>query len=145
MLVASLRAMRHFSRHRLTIRIAGRDEPIETPLLFVGNGRYDTRLLTLGRRQMIDGGELCIYAVLARTPLQFVGLALRGMVGRLDQQRDFISLDSVKEAEILSGQSIMDVSTDGETQRLETPLCYRIRPGILPLIAPETKIGKEAR
>src|SRR5688572_801587 len=35
MLIASLRALRHFSRRRLTIRAGGGQAPIETPLLFV--------------------------------------------------------------------------------------------------------------
>jgi len=137
MLVASVRALRHFSRHRLTIRIAGREEAIETPLLFVGNNHYDTALLTLGQRARLDGGELCLYAVLARTPLHFLGLAMRGLVGQLDQQDDFISLDGIEEAEIVARDPHLAVSTDGETCQLESPLQYKIRPGALRLIVPQ--------
>lgn len=137
MLVASLRALRHFGRHRLTIRIAGREQPIETPLLFVGNNIYRTSLLALGRRLGLQDGELCLYAVLARTRLQFLGLALRGLVGRLDQQRDFISLTGVTEAEIHSRHAALSVSADGETLHLEPPLHYRVRPKALRMLMPE--------
>jgi len=137
MLVASVRALRHFSRHRLTIRIAGREQPIETPLLFVGNNLYQTSLLALGRRLGLQGGELCLYAVLARTRLQFIGLALRGLIGRLDQQRDFISLTGVREAEIHSRRAALSVSADGETLHLEPPLHYRVRPKALRLLMPQ--------
>lgn len=137
MLVASVRALRHFSRHRLTIRIAGREQPIETPLLFVGNNIYQTSLLALGRRLALQDGELCLYAVLARTRLQFLGLASRGLIGRLDQQRDFISLTGVTEAEIHSRHAALSVSADGETLHLEPPLHYRVRPKALRLLMPE--------
>lgn len=139
MLVASLRALRNFKRRRLSIRIAGREEMIDTPLLFVGNNRYETSLTTLRGRARLDGGELCIYAPLARTPAHFLGLALRGLFGRLDQQRDFIALDGIAEAEINSSASMLKVSTDGETNSMETPLRYRIHAGALRLLAPEPK------
>jgi diacylglycerol kinase family enzyme len=137
MLVASVRALRHFSRHRLTIRIAGREQPIETPLLFVGNNLYQTSLLALGRRAGLQDGELCLYAVLARTRLQFIWLALRGLIGRLDQQRDFISLTGVREAEIRSPRAALSISADGETLHLEPPLHYRVRPKALRLLMPQ--------
>jgi diacylglycerol kinase family enzyme len=75
MLVASLRALRNFKRRHLSIRIAGREEMIETPLLFVGNNRYATSLTTLSGRARLDGGELCIYAPLARTPAPSVHIS----------------------------------------------------------------------
>jgi diacylglycerol kinase family enzyme len=137
MLVASVRALRHFSRHRLTISIAGREQPIETPLLFVGNNLYQTSLLALGRRVGLQDGELCLYAVLARTRLQFIGLALRGLIGRLDQQRDFISLTGVREAQIHSTRAALSVSADGETLHLEAPLRDRVRPKALRLLMPD--------
>jgi len=82
MLIASVRALRHFSRHRLTLRAAGLERPIQTPLLFVGNNRYETSLLTLGRRAALDQGELCLYAMLAqKTHFLAVDFALFKMLG----------------------------------------------------------------
>lgn len=138
MLVASLRALYRFSGHRLAIRIAGIEAPIETPLLFVGNNRYETSLLTLGRREAIDRGELCLYAPLARSRLYFIGLALRGLFGRLDQVSDFVNLDGLEAVEVHSRRPILAVSTDGETRILEAPLRYRVRPGALQLLVPPT-------
>jgi diacylglycerol kinase family enzyme len=136
MVIGSLRALRHFKRHRLTITAAGLREPIVTPLLFVGNNRYQTDLLSLGQREALDRGELCLYAVLARTRGQLIGLALRGLVGQLDQQRDFISLTNVSEAEITSPQAALALSADGETFTSATPLRYRILPKALRLLQP---------
>lgn len=136
MLVASVRALYRFSRHRLAIRIAGAEAPIETPLLFVGNNRYETRLLTLGRREAIDRGELCLYAPLARSRLYFIGLAVRGLFGRLDQVRDFVSLDGLQSVEVRSSRNMLAVAADGETRLIETPLRYRIRRGALHILVP---------
>ena len=137
MLVASLRALYRFSRRRLTIRLAGGQAPIETPLLFVGNNHYDTRFFALGRREAIDRGELCLYAPLARSRLHFLALSIRSLFGRLDQIRDFVNLDGLESVEVDSSRPMLTVSTDGETWSLETPLRYRIRPGALRLLVPE--------
>jgi diacylglycerol kinase family enzyme len=135
MLNASLRALRHFKRQRLTIDLGGLRAPLLTPLLFVGNNVYETSLLALGRRTRIDGGELCIYAPEVRGRAHFIGLGLRGLIG-LAKQKDFVSLVGVEEAEVRSLRPALNVSVDGETIVLETPLRYRIRPGALRLIAP---------
>lgn len=136
MMIASLRALWRFSRRRVTVRVAGAVTPIETPLLFVGNNRYETDLLTLGRRDALDRGELCLYAPLAATRLRFLLLALRALFGRLDQQRDFVCLDGIREAEIGSRRPRLVVATDGEARTMETPLRYRSRPRALSLIVP---------
>jgi diacylglycerol kinase family enzyme len=136
MLVASLRALYRFSRRRLTIRLADGQAPVETPLLFVGNNRYDTNLLTLGRRASVDRGELCLYAPLARNRFHFLRLALRSLFGRLDQVRDFVNLDGLQQVEVGSRSPSLSVAVDGETVTLETPLRYRIRPGALRLLVP---------
>jgi diacylglycerol kinase family enzyme len=137
MLVASLRALYRFSRRRLVIRLAGGQAPIETPLLFVGNNRYDTQLFALGRREVVDKGELCLYAPLARGRFHFLMLSVRSLFGALDQVRDFVNLDGIESVEVDSSRPMLAVSTDGETWTMETPLRYRIRPGALRLLVPE--------
>jgi diacylglycerol kinase family enzyme len=136
MLVASLRALWRFSRRRLVVRVAGQAAPIETPLLFVGNNRYETALLSLGRRIALDRGELCLYAPLAANRARLLALALRALFGRLDQQLDFISLDGLEEVRIGSRRRMLLVAADGEARPMATPLVYRSRPGALTLIVP---------
>jgi len=136
MIVAALRTMWRFSKHRLTIRIEGREAPIETALLFVGNNRYTMSPFSLGTREAIDRGELCIYAPLARTAPRFLSVSLRAIFGREREQEDFVTLDGVAAAEIGSRYARLMVATDGEAQRMETPLKYRIRAGALKLLVP---------
>lgn len=79
---------------------------------------------------------MSIRALLVKSRLHLIGLALRGLFGRIDQQRDFANLDNVREAIIASPHAALRVSVDGETCLFETPLRYRIRPGALRLLAP---------
>jgi diacylglycerol kinase family enzyme len=104
-------------------------------LLFVGNNRYQVNLFALGRRQALDQGELCIYAVRARSRAHLFWAGLRGIFGRLDQQRDFITFYGT-EAEIRADRPALVLSIDGETATMATPLRYRILPGALRLIVP---------
>jgi diacylglycerol kinase family enzyme len=136
MLVAAGRAMWRFSSRRLTLRIAGMKAPVETPLLFVGNNKYETGLLSLGQRTAIDRGELCLYAPLARSRMGFAWLSLRAVVGRPDRQDDFLTLEGVEEVEIDARRHSLIVAVDGEAMPMETPLRYRIRKGAITLILP---------
>jgi diacylglycerol kinase family enzyme len=104
-------------------------------LLFVGNNRYEVNLFALGRREALDEGELCLYAVRATSRAGLFWAGIRGVFGRLDQQRDFVTA-YVREAEVSTDRAMLVVSADGETVRLETPLRYRIRPKALNLIVP---------
>jgi diacylglycerol kinase family enzyme len=135
MLWAGFASLRAFRRHRLWISAPGLETPIRTPLLFVGNNRYQVNLFSLGQRERIDQGELCLYAIRAGSRAHLLWAGIRGIFGRLDQQRDFITA-YVEEAEISSDRPIMALSADGETLRMETPLKYRIRKKALKLIVP---------
>jgi diacylglycerol kinase family enzyme len=136
MLVAAGRAMWRFSSRRLTLRVAGMKAPVETPLLFVGNNKYETGLLSLGQRAAIDQGELCLYAPLARSRMGFAWLSLRAVLGRPDRQDDFLTLEGVEEVEIDARRHSLIVAVDGEAMPMETPLRYKIRKGALTLIVP---------
>lgn len=135
MLRAGLRALRAFRRRRLWLSAPGLEAPLRTPLLFVGNNRYRVSLFALGRREALDAGELCVYAIRARSRAHLLAAGLRGLVGRLDQQRDFVTA-YVAELEIASDRPALTLSLDGETLSLSTPLKYRIRPKALRLIVP---------
>ena len=102
MLSASLASLRHFRRHRLWISAPGLEAPVRTPLLFVGNNRYQVNLFALGQRERLDEGELCLYAIRARSRAHLFWAGIRGIFGRLDQQRDFVTA-YVTEAEISLG------------------------------------------
>jgi diacylglycerol kinase family enzyme len=135
MLAAASRALRSFRRRRLWISAPGVETPIRTPLLFVGNNRYRASLFALGHREALDEGELSLHAVRAKSRVHLLWAGVRGLIGRLDQQRDFVNLYTT-EAVISSDHPRLTISADGETFSMETPLHYRIRPKALRLIVP---------
>ena len=121
MLSASLRALRSFRRRRLWISAPGVETPIRTPLLFVGNNRYRASLFALGHRETLDAGELSLHAVRARSRAYVFWAGLRGLIGRLDEQRDFVTLYA-DQATISSDCPRLTISADGESFTMETPL-----------------------
>ena len=140
MLSAGLRAFRSFHRRRLLVTAGAGNGgaaalPIRTPLLMIGNNRYRVDLLALGRRESLVEGQLCLYAVRARSRLHLLGAGIRGLFGRLDQQRDFVTL-CAETIDIAANRTALTLSLDGETVTLATPLRYRIRPRALTVIVP---------
>jgi diacylglycerol kinase family enzyme len=135
MLSASFATLRSFRRHRLWISAEGLEAPVRTPMLFVGNNRYQVNLFALGQREALDRGELSVYAIRARSRAHLFWAGIRGIFGKLDQQRDFVTA-YVAELEVASDRAQLIVSADGEAVRMETPLKYRIRPGALRVIVP---------
>jgi diacylglycerol kinase family enzyme len=135
MLFASLRALRSFRRRRLWISAPGVETPLRTPLLFVGNNRYRASLFALGHREALDGGELSLHAMRARSRAHLFWAGVRGLIGRLDQQRDFVTIYADR-ATISSDRPRLTISADGESFTMETPLEYRLRPKALRLLVP---------
>jgi diacylglycerol kinase family enzyme len=134
-LLASLHTLQRFPRRRLWVQAAGRQEHYRSPCLFVGNNEYGLDLLTLGTRQRLDAGELCIYVARPRGPLGLVWLALRAAFGGLNAARD---LDMLRLNEVVVGSRArrLLVARDGEVEVIRPPLRYRIRPGELRVLAP---------
>lgn len=131
---AAGRALWRLSKWRL--RIGAEDETVrvETPILFVGNNRYETGLFGLGKRTALDEGKLYLYAVKARGRLSLAKAVLQALFGRLEE-RDFVVISGT-EAKVESRRARLHVAADGETFVAETPLRYRIRPRALKLIVP---------
>lgn len=139
---AAVRAAWRLSRWRLRIRAAGQREDIETPILFVGNNRYETSLFGLGTRAALDDGQLYLYALKGRTRIALARAVLRALLGRLDHERDFVVIGGTAEAVIESPRARLHVAADGEALTLQAPLTYRIRPGALKLLVPLASAGK---
>jgi diacylglycerol kinase family enzyme len=140
MVPAFLRMLRHFPRRRLRIRGEGWARPYRTPCLFVGNNEYGTDLFTLGKRARLDAGELWLYVVKPRNPIEFFWMVVRLCFGRIDEQRDLETF-RLREAEILAKASRLPVALDGEVEIIHPPLRYRSRPAALRVIVP---VGTDA-
>jgi YegS/Rv2252/BmrU family lipid kinase len=138
--LATLRAaidqLRRFPMVTVTLRLPDRTLRVTSPLIFVGNNRYEMKLLRIGRRPHLDRGELFLYVARDRSRLGFVALALRALFGRLDAEKDFVSVGLQGLEVATSWRRSLRVALDGEVMRLATPLRYRVRPRALRVLAP---------
>jgi diacylglycerol kinase family enzyme len=111
-----------------------------TPLVFVGNNRYEFDLFTVGTRNCLCAGELGLYIANIQSRWGIIRLAIRGALGRLKQSRDF-ELSCQTEFWIESRKRALRVAVDGEVVTLRPPLHYRTWPGALQVCVPKGNVG----
>src|SRR6185295_7459564 len=93
--------------------------------------RYSMDLLALGRREAMDEGVLWVYVTRSQGVFGLLRLALRSLLGRLEQDRDFESIATTA-LEVHDRRRRHHLLTlDGELVDMKPPLMMRIRPGAL--------------
>ena len=136
---AMLRASREVLRNppflRVDLRVLDDVTRVRTPFVFVGNNRYEMNLFSFGARSALDRGELSLYVARNVRRWGIVRLAVRALVGRLRQDREFEAL-TVPQVDVGMHRRVVRVALDGEVFRMESPIRYRIRPGALRVLAP---------
>ena len=135
MLLAAISVFRRFPSVRVRIGVGDQTLLRTTPFVFVGNNPYEITFTTLGKRKRLDSGHLCVYFTQRTGRFALFRLALRAILGRLEQARDFDALN-VEEVWIESSRQSLRTALDGEVVRLAPPLHYRIRPAALRVIVP---------
>ena len=135
MLLSFISVFRRFPTIAVQIGAPDRSVLRTTPFVFVGNNLYDITLTTLGRRKRLDSGQLCVYFTNRAGRFGLLRLALRAVLGRLEQARDFEAL-CLSELWIDSPQSSLRTAVDGEVIHLAPPLHFRIRPAALKVLIP---------
>jgi YegS/Rv2252/BmrU family lipid kinase len=137
---ATLQALRRFPFLDLRIAFEGREIFRRTAFLFVGNNEYQIAGFNLGSRACVNGGNLGLYMTHRTGRLGLFRLAFHALFGRVDQAKDF-DVFCVKEARIETRKRRLLVALDGEVERMETPLNYRIRPAALRVLVPRKETG----
>ena len=133
---ATWAALRRKAFLDVTLRVDGRERSRRTPFVFVGNNEYRMEGFSIGERTgSLCDGMLSVYLTQRPGRLRLVTLALRALVGRLRQARDFEVLH-VTDLVIASRHRKLEVATDGEINELRTPLHYRIRRACLEVAVP---------
>ena len=135
---ATLRAFRRFPFLHLRITVEERQLDRRTAFLFVGNNEYQMAGFNLGTRPCLDAGKLGLYLTHRTGRLGLFRLALRALLGRLEQAEDFEAF-CVTEAAIETRHARLLVATDGEVRWMTTPLHYQIRPAALRVLVPRPK------
>jgi diacylglycerol kinase family enzyme len=132
---ASIAALRRYPFLSVRLDLAGQRLARRTPFVFIGNNAYRMQGLAIGARDCLDGGKLSLYVAQRPGRLGLLRFALRALMGRLAQERDFDMLSS-EEIVVETGHRQLRVATDGEVTLMPTPLRYRIRSGALTVIVP---------
>lgn len=127
----------------VTLKSDGKQITRKTPLVFIGNNRYEIHGLKLGTRKSLDCGTLAVYLTRDVGRLRLLSFAARALLGSLREDRDFEYLETAEVA-LHSRRRHLRVAADGEVMRLDTPLEYRMRPGALTVIVPQTPKEPEA-
>ncbi len=130
---ASVTALRRFSFMNVRLSIDGSQKPRRTPFVFIGNNAYVMQGFAIGERTAIDSGLLSLYVVHRAGRLRLLQMALRALVGRLDQVRDF-EVTPAAEIVVESRRKRVRVATDGEITMMAPPLRFRIRPASLVVV-----------
>lgn len=141
---AAWEALSRLPHHRLRIDMGKGEEPLVTPLLFVGNNVYSLEGGSVGSRASLKDGALSIYAVARRGRLALLWFGMRAMLGRVDHARDFVALGECAAMTVhsRSRSGMIDVGLDGEVRRLSFPLRFEIVPGALRIVSPPQEVAE---
>lgn len=124
----------------LRVQLATDEETrrLRTPLVFVGNNRYDLELFRVGTRTCLDEGVLSLYVATTASRWGMLKLGVRAALGRLEQSRDF-DTRCVTSVRIETRRARVHVSLDGEVIPMDAPLEYDVWPGALRVLVPRER------
>jgi len=137
--VAALLAMQALVRRYFRLRMKlhmNEAEALEhlTPFLFVGNNRYQTSGLDIGRRLELETGRLWVCTAPKKGRKNVWRMALRTLIGRPTDQD--LNAFEAEELWAETGTKRINVSIDGEVGLMAVPLHYQTRPRALKVIVP---------
>ena len=134
--------VRRYFRLRINVHM-GEAQALEhlTPFLFVGNNRYQTSGLEIGKRLRLDSGRLWVCRAPRANRENLLRVAWRTLFGgATDQALNAFETEAVT---VRPDTSRVNVSTDGEVSLMDSPLQYRIRPRALRVVVPGEKARPE--
>jgi len=132
----ALRPHRHL---RIALELDGKEKRVHTTTLFVGNNRL--QMEQVGMRDLteaVEDGQLVALAPKPMGKLGLLGLLIRGAFGRLGDGDDLIAFpfkSMTVRTPSLYGRKRLKVATDGEVDKMATPLEFRVLEGRLMLLA----------
>jgi undecaprenyl-diphosphatase len=119
---------------RFTVEVDGKAHTAW--MVFVGNGRYGEGLIDLADRESLNGNELDVRVALADKPMARVRLLFALLVGRLSRSALLVAMTTSSVEINVKGRGQVEVSLDGEVERVETPLSYRSLEEALSVLVP---------
>ena len=138
MLLAVARVLYRFPLLAICVSTPERTVAAKTPFVFFGNNEYSTNLMSLGKRDCLNKGHLCVHTVRTKSRLRMLWLAIRAVFGKPEEVKDF-ETQQVTEASVRSKKRHLVVAVDGEITTMRSPLLYRVRAGALLVRRPATE------
>jgi diacylglycerol kinase family enzyme len=132
---ATLAVLRRYPLLGVRLVVDGEQRRCRTPFVFIGNNAYEMEGLSIGARRRLDAGCLALYVAPLAGRRRLVRLALRALIGRLRQARDF-EATLAQEIVVESRHRRLRVATDGEVTSMASPLRCRVLPGALSVLRP---------
>lgn len=108
---------------------------METPLVFIGNNQYSTDILDFGSRDTLTSGFLSVYILKAKSRWGMLKCMLSLLFKSAEESKCIVQLNA-KNLSITTQSKYINVVLDGELQKLESPLEYRIHNKKLTMIVP---------
>jgi diacylglycerol kinase family enzyme len=133
--VAFVSVFRRYPVLRVVVDTGEQALPRTTPFVFVGNNRYEMSGFSAASRARLDESTLSLHLSHRTGRFGLLVLALRMLVGRLDQAADF-ETTALPAFRVETPKKTFKAALDGEVVRLVPPLEFRIRPRALRVVAP---------
>ena len=133
--IATRRALLRYRLLLVRVRIKSKDYVRRTPFVFIGNNSYRMDGLNIGTRAVLDAGVLSLYVARRESPFSLLVLALRALLGRLRQAKDFEEFTAT-EVQVETRRRQELVGLDGEVVTMETPIRCHVRPLALRVVVP---------
>ncbi|HKX24109.1 MAG TPA: diacylglycerol kinase family protein [Candidatus Saccharimonadales bacterium] len=135
-LYGALRAALRPRRYHVELLVDGQKHTYRTPFVFIGNNAYQRTPAELGKRDSLQSGQLAIYVVKAQSVLGILRMLGHALFTRKHRTQDFAIYHATECVIHTRHHRQLSVATDGEIQRLKTPLRYRSKPKALRVIVP---------
>lgn len=131
-----VRRLDNARRTAVSITSRDTDDRIERiHAIAVANNAYDQGWGKLFARSSLKGGALTLYVLNRLSFMDAFRLSLE-MVAGTWQDDAAIKIETVRSVILKSKRGRLSVMIDGEVETMETPLRFRIRPGVLRVLSP---------
>jgi YegS/Rv2252/BmrU family lipid kinase len=141
---AAIAAFRRYPFLHIRLIVRGQRLDRKTPFVFVGNNEYSMERFNVGTRESLNKGQLCVYIANRTSRLGLLRLALRALIGRVREDKDFQAM-STDELTIETRHRHVRVAFDGEVALMKPPLRYRVRPAQLRVMTPRQDQTEEGQ
>ncbi len=133
LLLSLLSLVRRYSFVEVQIEIEGQTRSFRSPLVVIGNNKYEVEGLNFGSRERLDEGMLSLFVVRHAGVKTLATLLVHAFKKTL-RQHDLFEEYFSKAVTVRTKKPVVKVGIDGEIISVSSPLEYKLRPRALRVI-----------